>query len=351
MPVDPKYSGLPGIAWDQPDLFETIQGGGDDDSTETTDTESEDPEKLHLSSLSWIGDMEVGVEKDEKETIMQRFLRLRCEIGELMEDLDEMTESTRASSNSEGLSIQVKTLSSQLEACQVGAEPGTESVSNVGLDNLTKQISALKTPGKDKKIEGVDGVYQVYIQNENQGSVDVANVDARLAVLEKAVGNPSNSERRVLSSQTDNQNLSKSMKILEDRKAFMRPQHIDHVEGRLSALHFKINSISEQKSAVENATKDDKVNKLAALVTGQSSLASGVLPELVERLEAVTSLREAADSWADVVEGVEQQQRETKEVIKDTEKDLVETREFFDKNIAGIHEKCNLLQNGLQQIK
>ena len=41
---------------------------------------------------------------------MQRFLRLRCEIGELMEDLDEMTESTRASSKSEGLSIQVKTL-------------------------------------------------------------------------------------------------------------------------------------------------------------------------------------------------------------------------------------------------
>ena len=40
-----------------------LSGGGDDDSTETTDTESEDPEKLHLSSLSWIGDMEVGVDK------------------------------------------------------------------------------------------------------------------------------------------------------------------------------------------------------------------------------------------------------------------------------------------------
>ena len=141
------------------------------------------------------------------------------------------------------------------------------------------------------------------------------------------------------------------MKILEERKSFLRPQHIDHVEGRLSALNFKINSISEQKSAVDSATKDEKVNKLAALFSSQSSLASGVLPELVERLEAVTSLRGAADGWSDVVEGVEQQQRETKEVIKDTEKDLVETREFFDKNIAGIHEKCNLLQNGLQQIQ
>ena len=26
MPVDPKYAGLPGIAWDQPDTFETVEG-------------------------------------------------------------------------------------------------------------------------------------------------------------------------------------------------------------------------------------------------------------------------------------------------------------------------------------
>ena len=26
MPVDPKYAGLPGIAWDQPDMFETVPG-------------------------------------------------------------------------------------------------------------------------------------------------------------------------------------------------------------------------------------------------------------------------------------------------------------------------------------
>merc|ERR1712098_243869 len=63
---------------------------------------------------------------------------------------------------------------------------------------------------------------------------------------------------------------------LEDRKALLKPQHIDHVEGRLSALTFKINSISEQKTSVEAATKDDKLNKLASLVSGQSSMATAV---------------------------------------------------------------------------
>ena len=63
MPVDPKYSGLPGIAWDQPDTFETVEGEGDDDSNDNTDTEPDEQEKLHMSSLSWLGDMEVGVEQ------------------------------------------------------------------------------------------------------------------------------------------------------------------------------------------------------------------------------------------------------------------------------------------------
>lgn len=61
MPVDPKYSGLPGIVWDQPDTFETsendrgVEGDGNIESKET--------EKLHLSSLSWVDNLEVGVDE------------------------------------------------------------------------------------------------------------------------------------------------------------------------------------------------------------------------------------------------------------------------------------------------
>ena len=84
MPVDPKYAGLPGIAWDQPDTFETVEGNiikfqtlilmfnclkilsggdGDDESVDTSEAETEDQEKLHMASLSWIGDIEVGADE------------------------------------------------------------------------------------------------------------------------------------------------------------------------------------------------------------------------------------------------------------------------------------------------
>ena len=39
--------------------------------------------------------MEVGAGEGEKESLIQRFLRLRCEVGELVEELDSMTESSR----------------------------------------------------------------------------------------------------------------------------------------------------------------------------------------------------------------------------------------------------------------
>ena len=63
MPVDPKYSGLPGIAWDQPDTFETVETGENEDNIEDQEDINTDDEKLHMASLSWLDKLEVGVEE------------------------------------------------------------------------------------------------------------------------------------------------------------------------------------------------------------------------------------------------------------------------------------------------
>ena len=114
----------------------------EDDSNDNTDTEEE--EKLHLSSLSWLGDLEVGTGEGEKESLVQRFLRLRCEVGELVEELDSMTESSRETdSQSQGLSIQVRSLSKQLESCQLDQDH-TATSPGVTLEALNHQLEAMK---------------------------------------------------------------------------------------------------------------------------------------------------------------------------------------------------------------
>ena len=65
MTIDPKYAGLPGIATDQPDTYETVNSGEEEDSG--TDTEETEPTVLHLSSLGWGGqDYQVGPEPGAK---------------------------------------------------------------------------------------------------------------------------------------------------------------------------------------------------------------------------------------------------------------------------------------------
>ena len=55
--ADPKYAGLPGIALDQPDMFETSGGGEEEVEEEPSSGELEPPAQLHLSSLrsaAWV---------------------------------------------------------------------------------------------------------------------------------------------------------------------------------------------------------------------------------------------------------------------------------------------------------
>jgi len=125
---------------------------------------------------------------------------------------------------------------------------------------------------------------------------------------------------------------------------------VDHVEGRLAALTYKMNAIGEQKAAVEMASKEDKVTKLVGLVASQASLAS-VLPDLVERMELVGEVQKGAKQWSEILDCTEQKQRETDKLLQDTEKMVKDTRECFETNLAGVADKFAELQKRLQEIK
>ena len=224
--------------------------------------------------------------------MIQRFLRLRCEVGELLEELDTRTESGRGEdSQSEGLSRQVQTLSRQLESCQLEQED-TPASSGVTVEALNKQIEAMKAVKESGRQPVSDAVYELYLSKEAvRDTNDVSGLDARLAVLEKVVGSSNPADRRVLSAPTDDKSLVEAFKLLDGRKTLLNQQHIDHVEGRLSALTFKVNSIGEQKGALEAASKEDKLNRLSSLVASQSSLAAGLLPQILERVQQVSQLQ------------------------------------------------------------
>jgi hypothetical protein len=141
--ADPKYAGLPGIATDQPDMFETFSDGDTDPDEES---ESEPSESLHMSSLSCVGgDLEI-VEAGVKETVMQKFTRLHCEVNEFSEDLNSMTESVRDDSLT-GLHLQVDRLREELERFSSAGDLGDQNPpldSNCDISNQTKELQKLE---------------------------------------------------------------------------------------------------------------------------------------------------------------------------------------------------------------
>jgi len=353
--ADPKYAGLPGIALDQPDTFET-SGTGDDEVEEEEGSAGEEPAPvLHLSSLSWLGDLEIG-SGGETEGLVQRYTRLRCEVAELAEELDAMTESAREGQVA-GLSIQVSDLGQRLARCEIaekagGSVDGGEGAKQVK-ERLIKDIEGLRKGGGESKSSATPGLYQLYLDDQHQikqPGVDIASVEGRLAALERAVGPQPVGERRALSAATDGKSLQYAVDNLAAKRSYFQQQHLDHVEGRLAALSLKMNAIGEQKAAILTAREEDKLSRLCKLVEGQASLAT-VLPELVERLEEVEKVGGRATGWPELLDSCEQSQQNTKKIISDTKTSVEETTTTLEGSLASVAEKFSELQKKLQTIK
>ena len=345
--ADPKYAGLPGIALDQPDMFET-SGMGEVEEEEEEETSLGEPAPvLHLSSLSWLGDLEVGG-GGEAEGLVQRYTRLRCDVAELAGELEAMTESAREGEVA-GLSLQVTDLGRRLAECDVMEKAGEPAAAAEAKDQLVRDIEALqKKPGA--AAGGTQGLYQLYLGGQAQRpAVDLASMEARLAALERTVGQEAVGERRAMAAATEGRTLQYAADNLAAKRSYFQQQHLDHVEGRLAALNLKMNVVGEQKEAVLAAREEDKLSKVSRLVEGQASLAT-VLPDLLARLEEVDQLGTRAAGWPQVLDTCQQSQQTTKALIGDTKAVVADTRTALE-SLTSVAAKFDQLQNQLETLK
>ncbi|KAH9632930.1 hypothetical protein HF086_002752 [Spodoptera exigua] len=142
--ADPKYENLPGIAYDQPDVYETGDLPEADQPDPTEEEENECIEQLHLSVKDSFnkfkgrfltgavdfsdrlsrksrigyraGEWELAAE-GEPETILERYNRLRCEFSELLEQVTEQQNKATESEKDEytKLAVQINSTKKLLE--------------------------------------------------------------------------------------------------------------------------------------------------------------------------------------------------------------------------------------------
>lgn len=403
--ADPKYADLPGIAYDQPDIYETADMPESNQNAGFYEEESDSIERLHISASEAFtkfkgktldgkgidfsdrlskrlrtgydarsGDWEL-VERGEKETPLQKYQRLQCEMKELLEEVTQLKETVKDEKNLEStssvlLSSQVEEAKKQLADLRLEETLGSELITNLAdpqgsqLRKLFAQLESFKlsgTPshksGKVKPEHGVPGqsstvTYELTYRPEQAHLIQVSHVadlEHRLHMLETILGATSEKMAR-LSLDTQHKSLVEVAQQLNAKANLLDSAQLDHIEGRLTALSQKMDSINEKTAATpEDAERNQKVNELYELVKKTETL-SQVLPQTLERLLALESLHRQAVDFNKSLTQLEALQQQIVSSVQNNDTMMKDVQTNFKLNLDAIMKNISSLETRIAAL-
>ena len=402
--ADPKYAGLPGIAHDQQDVFETndlpesdqnfgTEFDGTSDSVEIIQITANEAfgkfkgknvecfdnidfsDRIRRSKrqgyVTWTGDYEIdGSASVGKETPLQKYQRLNCEVRELLDEI-ETTVKQDGQENSKtmaGLARQTAQLQELLMAHKLEDTLGSDLVKRLEdprsavKEQLLAQLDALKnsdssnhpktTEGTAKVYSSEPAMYELLMKPENaklEEQKKIAEIDMRLKNLE-ALLVPSSEKISCLATETNQKNVVGSIEVLTSKLSLLEPSHLDHIEGRLASLAQKMNVISEKKSQVEDAEKQNKITELYD-ICNKTEANSVALPELVDRLDALQLLHEKALGFSKAMTQLDSVQQKLDDNLASNQKLLQDTQAKFSENLSNIQNNFNHIETRLSALK
>ncbi|XP_031423418.1 dynactin subunit 2 isoform X2 [Clupea harengus] len=402
--ADPKYANLPGIAFNEPDVYETSDLPEDDQAQFESFVQEElcsdsverivvNPnasyDKFKDKRVSTKGldfsdriskNKRVGYESGEyellaegcgvKETPQQKYQRLLNEIQELTQEVEVIQTSTRDSSAEErltpvALAQQAAQLKQQLVSAHLDSLLGPQAHINLAdpdgalAKRLLTQLEAARGSrssssgeGKAAGAKGPDGVvlYELHSRPEQEKfseAAKMAELGKRLAELETAVG--SGSDKQGPLSGAGGGSLIDTLEILQARVNALDATTLDQVEARLQSVLGKMNEIAKHKAAIEDADTQNKVSQLYDVVQKWDAMATS-LPQVVQRLIAVKELHEQAMQFGQLLTHLDTTQQMINNSLKDNSTLLTQVQQTMKENLKGVEENFGTLDQRMQKL-
>ncbi|KAM3845817.1 dynactin subunit 2 [Vipera latastei] len=401
--ADPKYADLPGIARNEPDVYETRDLPEDDqaefDAEELTSTSVEHiivnpnaaydkfkDKRVGTKGLDFSdrigkskrtgyesGDYEIlGEGLHVKETPQQKYQRLLHEVQELTAEVEKIKNSVKESSAEEkltpvALAKQVAGLKQQLVSTHLEKLLGPEAAINLTdpdgalAKRLLLQLEATKTAksvsagGKAaaKAPAGPENTvtYELHSRPEQDKfsqAAKIAELEKRLAELEASVRCEQDAQNP-LSVGLQGASLMETVELLQAKVNSLDVATLDQVEARLQSVLGKVNEIAKHKATVEDADTQSKVHQLYALVQEWSPLAS-TLPELVQRLVAVRQLHEQAMQFGQLLTHLDTTQQMVANSLKDNVTLLTQVQKAMKENLAAVEDNFASINSRVQKL-
>uniref|UniRef100_A0A4W6EEY6 Dynactin 2 (p50) n=1 Tax=Lates calcarifer TaxID=8187 RepID=A0A4W6EEY6_LATCA len=388
--ADPKYANLPGIAFNEPDVYETGDLPEDDQAQfESEELCSESVERIvvnpnaaydkfkdkHVSTKGLdfsdriSKSRRVGYESGEfeilgegcgvKETPQQKYQRLVNEIQELTQEVDAIQAATKESNAEERLTPvvlaqQAAQLKQQLVSAHLDSLLGPQAHINLAdpdgalARRLLTQLEAAKgsrgSAAGDSKptpsAKGPDGVvlYELHSRPEQEKFNESAKVKWKGRWWQQSSG--------PLSAGVQGASLMDTIDLLQARVSALDSATLDQVEARLQSVLGKMNEIAKHKAAIEDA---DTQNKLYDVVQKWDALSTSI-PQVVQRLVAVKELHEQAMQFGQLLTHLDTTQQMINNSLKDNNTLLTQVQQTMKENLVAIEENFAALDQRMKKL-
>uniref|UniRef100_A0A8C9ZZ25 Dynactin 2 (p50) n=1 Tax=Sander lucioperca TaxID=283035 RepID=A0A8C9ZZ25_SANLU len=359
--ADPKYANLPGIAFNEPDVYETGDLPEDDQAQfESEELCSDSVERIVVNPNAAYDKFKdkhvntkgldfsdrisrsrrVGYESGEfeilgegcgvKETPQQKYQRLVNEIQELTQEVDAIQATTKDSNAEERLTPvvlaqQAAQLKQQLVSAHLDSLLGPHAHINLAdpdgalARRLLTQLEVVKgsrgsAAGDGKptaSAKGPDGVvlYELHSRPEQEKFNESAKVKWEGRWREAESSGP-------LSAGVQGASLMATIELLQARVSALDSATLDQVEARLQSVLGKMNEIAKHKAAIEDAETQNKVSQLYDVVQKWDAVSTSV-PQVVQRLVAVKELHEQAMQFGQLLTHLDTTQQMINNSLKD----------------------------------
>lgn len=400
--ADPKYADLPGIARNEPDVYETSDLPEDDqaefDAEELTSTSVEHiivnpnaaydkfkDKKIGTKGLDFSdriskskrngyesGEYEIlGEGTGVKETPQQKYQRLLHEVQELTQEVEKIQSTVKDSTAEEkltpvALAKQVAALKQQLVSNHLEKLLGPDAAINLTdpdgalakrlltqLDAAkTRKVPEGKTPAKGSAQDAGGLVtYELHCrpeQNKFSQAAKVAELEKRIGELETAVRFDQDTQNP-LTVGLQGSNLMDTVEILQAKVNLLDVASLDQVEARLQSVLGKMNEIAKHKAAIEDADTESKVHQLYDVVQKWDSM-SGTLPQVVQRLVTLKQLHEQAMQFGQLLTHLDTTQQMISNSLKDNTTSLAIVQKAMKENLATVEDNFATIDSRIKKL-
>ncbi|XP_038609056.1 dynactin subunit 2 isoform X1 [Tachyglossus aculeatus] len=409
--ADPKYADLPGIARNEPDVYETSDLPEDDQAE--FDAFAQELEELSSSSVEHLivnpnaaydkfkdkrvgtqgldfsdrigkgkrtgyesGEFEMlgtGLGPGLKETPQQKYQRLRHELQELTAEVDMIKSTAKEAAAEEtltpvALAKQLTVLQQQLVSSHLERLLGPDATVNLSDPNgalaerLLVQLEAAKGSreagrGAQSTAAGTPApaslvTYELHSRPEHDRfsqTAKIAELEKRLTELEAALRCEPDTQNP-LTAGVQGSCLMETVELLQTKVSALDLAALDQVEARLQSVLGKVNEIAKHKAALEDADTQSKVHQLYQAVQRWSPVASA-LPKVVQRLLTVKQLHEQAMQVGQLLTHLDTTQQLVAGSLKDNVTLLAQVQTTMRENLQTVEGNFASIDARIKQLQ